>query len=50
MIFVIRGVPVFDPWQTLFGTMLVYLSQLWFIDWMVWLWHDMWDATEECHG
>jgi len=50
MIFVTWGVLVFDPWQTLFGAMLVYLSKLWFIDRMVWLWHDMQDATEECRG
>jgi len=47
MIFIIYGVAVFDPWPTIFGTMLVYMSKLWFLDRMVWLWNDMQDATPE---
>jgi hypothetical protein len=47
MIFVVWGVLVFDPWPTLFGTMMGYLGKLWFVDRMVWLWKDMQDATPE---
>ena len=47
VIFIIWGVLVFDLWPTLFGTMLAYLSKLWFVDRMVWLWQDMQDATPE---
>jgi len=47
MLFVIWGVLVFDPWPTVFGTMMVYLGKLWFLDRMVWLWYDMRDATPE---
>ena len=47
MLFVIWGVLVFDPWPTLFGAAVVYLGKLWFVDRMVWLWHDMENATEE---
>jgi len=47
MLFVIWGVLMFDPWQTLFGAMVGYLSKLWFLDRMVWLWHDMQDASPE---
>jgi len=47
MLFVLWGVFVFDPWPTLFGTMMVYLGKLWFLDRMVWLWNDMQDAAPE---
>lgn len=47
LVFVIWGVLVFDLWPVLFGTVIVYLGKLWFIDRMVWLWQDMKDATEE---
>ena len=47
MLFVIWGVFVFDPWLVLFGTVVVYLGKLWFLDRMVWLWHDMKNATDE---
>lgn len=41
MLFVIWGVLVFDLWPTLSGAAVVYLSKLWFLDRMVWLWEDM---------
>jgi hypothetical protein len=50
MLFAIWGVLVFEPWPVLFGAALIYLGKLWFLDRMVWLWHDMKDATEEYRG
>jgi hypothetical protein len=47
MIFISWGVLVFDPWPTLFGTMVGYMGKLWFVDRMVWLWNDMQDAAPE---
>jgi hypothetical protein len=47
IIFVVWGVLVFEPWPVLFGAAVVYFGKLWFLDRMVWLWHDMRDATEE---
>lgn len=47
VLFINWGVLVFDPWPTLFGTMLAYLSKLGFVDRMGWLWQDMQDATPE---
>ena len=47
VLFIIWGVLMFDLWPTLFGTMLAYLSKLWFVDRMVWIWQDMQDATPE---
>ncbi len=47
MLFVAAGVIMFDPWPTIFGMVMVYLGKLWFLDRMVWLWHDMQDATPE---
>mgnify|MGYP000902133774 CR=1 FL=1 len=49
MLFVGWGVLMLEVWPTLFGTALVYLGKLWFLDRMVWLWHDMRDTAEE-HG
>ena len=34
-------------WSTLLGTVLIYAGKLWFLDRMVWLYHDMQDANEE---
>lgn len=47
MIFIFYGVAVFDPWPTIFGTMIAIMGKLWFFDRMVWLWSDMRDATPE---
>ena len=47
VIFIIWGVLMFDLWPTLFGTMLAYMSKLWFVDRMVWIWQDMQDASPE---
>lgn len=47
MLLVFWGVLVFDPWIVVFGTVVVYLGKLWFIDRMVWLWQDMKFVTEE---
>ena len=47
MLFVIWGVFMFDPWPTLFGVVVVDLSELWFVDRMGWLWQDMQDTNEE---
>lgn len=46
-IFVIWGVMVLAVWPTVFGTALIILSKLWFVDRMVWLYEDMRDATQE---
>ena len=34
-------------WPTLLGTALTSLGKLWFVDYMVWLYEDMKDATPE---
>jgi len=47
LLFILGGVLVFDPWLTLFGTMMTYLGKLWFADRMVWLWNDMLDAAPD---
>jgi hypothetical protein len=47
LLFIVGGVLVFDPWPTLFGTMMAYMGKLWFAERMVWLWHDMQDAVPE---
>jgi hypothetical protein len=47
MLFVVWGVAVLDPWPTLLGATVVYVSKWWFLDRMVWIWKDMQDATEE---
>ncbi|MFA5348700.1 MAG: DUF6653 family protein, partial [Methanoregula sp.] len=47
MIFVLWGVLLVDLWPTLFGTLMVYLGKLWFLDRMVWLWNDMQDVAPE---
>lgn len=46
-IFVIWGVAMLAVWPTLFGAALAYLSKLWFIDRMVWLYEDMSEAVPE---
>jgi hypothetical protein len=47
VLFVAWGVLMFEAWPTLFGAALVYMGKLWFLDRMVWLWHDTRDRTEE---
>ena len=47
MLAVAYGVLVFDPFATVFGTVVVYLGKLWFIDRMLWLWEDMKGTTDE---
>lgn len=47
VLFVAWGVVALEAWPTLFGAALVYAGKLWFLDRMVWLWHDTRDATEE---
>ena len=46
-LFVIWGVYTLDIWPTLFGAAIIYLSKLWFLDRMVWIYRDMKDATPE---
>ncbi|PKL59860.1 MAG: hypothetical protein CVV33_05680 [Methanomicrobiales archaeon HGW-Methanomicrobiales-4] len=41
MLLVIWGVIFFEIWPTLLGATVIYLSKLWFLDRMVWLWEDM---------
>jgi|GEM_PF-3630839 len=36
-----------EIWPTLFGAVTIYLGKLWFVDRMVWLYHDMKDANQE---
>jgi len=43
MLFVFRGVLLFETLPALFGMALVYTGKLWFLDRMVWLWEDMKD-------
>lgn len=44
---VVWGVAAFALWPTLLGAALVYLSKLWFLDRMVWLYEDMRESTPE---
>lgn len=46
MLFVFWGVLMFEVWPTVFGMVIVYSGKVWFLDRMVWLWHDMKDVTE----
>ena|SRR5690625_3710926 len=46
-VFVIWGVVTLEIWPTLFGAVTIYLGKLWFVDRMVWLYHDMKDANQE---
>ncbi|MGI5835057.1 MAG: DUF6653 family protein [Chloroflexota bacterium] len=45
--FVVWGVAALRVWPTLFGSALVFLGKLWFIDRMVWLYEEMKEATPE---
>jgi hypothetical protein len=47
MVFVIWGVSAIAIWPTLLGATVVYLSKLWFIDRMVWLYEDMKNVEPE---
>lgn len=47
MLLVIWGILFYDPWPLFSGMAVVYLSKLWFLDRMVWLWQDMRDLSEE---
>lgn len=47
MLFVVWGVAALDIWLTLFGSALVYLAKLWFLDRMVWLYEEMKNAKRE---
>ena len=47
VLFVAWGVVALEAWPTLFGSALVYAGKLWFLDRMVWLWHDTREATGE---
>ena len=44
---VIAGVVMLHLWLTLLGAALVYAGKLWFLDRMVWLWHDVRDCRPE---
>lgn len=45
-LFVIYGVYFLDIWPVLFGSALVYMGKLWFLDRMVWLYEDMKERTD----
>jgi len=45
--FVAWGLIALDSWPTLFGLMLTLVGKFWFLDRMVWLYHDMGDANPE---
>ncbi len=47
MVFVIWGAIAIAIWPTLLGASVVYLSKLWFIDRMVWLYEDMKNVEPE---
>lgn len=47
MIPLIWGLVVQDFWLTAFGTLLVFVSKLWFVDRMAWLFEDMSRTTGE---
>jgi hypothetical protein len=42
--FLVWGLYRLQLWPTLFGVLLVFSGKLWFLDRMVWLYHDMKDA------
>jgi len=46
-VFVIWGVVALQIWPTVFGAMALIVCKLWFFDRMVWLYHEMKDATPE---
>ncbi|MDD4126980.1 MAG: hypothetical protein PHV39_04765, partial [Methanomicrobium sp.] len=43
---VVYGVYILEIWPTLFGSALIYLGKLWFLDRMVWLYEDMKEKHE----
>lgn len=45
--FLVWGLVKLDVWPTLFGSALVYMGKLWFLDRMVWLYEDMKDADPQ---
>jgi hypothetical protein len=45
--FIIWGLVKLALWPVLFGSALVYLGKLWFLDRMVWLYEDMKDADPQ---
>lgn len=47
LIFVIWGILNLAIWPTLLGVVVLYLSKLWFIDRMAWLYQDMKDVELE---
>lgn len=47
IVFVVWGVVALSAWPVVFGVFTVIVCKLWFVDRMVWLYHDMRDATEE---
>ena len=47
MILALFGAVTLDVWLTLVGIIVVCLGKVWFVDRMVWLWHDMQEASPE---
>ncbi|MDZ7786786.1 MAG: DUF6653 family protein [Halofilum sp. (in: g-proteobacteria)] len=47
IVFVVWGVVALSAWPVVFGVFTVIVCKLWFVDRMVWLYHDIRDATEE---
>jgi hypothetical protein len=45
--FIVWGLVKLALWPTLFGSALVYLGKLWFLDRMVWLYEDMKNADPQ---
>lgn len=41
MLLVIWGVLFYEIWPTILGAATIYMSKLWFLDRMVWLWEDI---------
>ena len=50
MIVLAWGVIDLAIWPTLLGVVLVYAGKVWFLDRMVWLYHDMKDADPRYRG
>ena len=47
MLLALFGAVTFEVWPTLVGIIVVFLGKVWFVDRMVWLWHDMQEASPE---
>lgn len=49
LVTLVFGLYYFNFWQTITGTVLIYLGKMWFLDRMVWLFEDMKEHPEYNH-